>query len=577
MAASGPRGALLGGYAILATALFAPALRNARTSWVGGCCDPEQSIWFLRWTPYAITHLDSPFYSHHINSPDGVNLMWNAAVQFPALVLAPVTWAFGPVAAYNIALTAAVALAAWLTALALHRFCDGWTGPALGGLLYGFSPYVLPQAIEHLNLAIALLPPLLLLALDEVVRGRRSAAWVGVGIGAALAAQLLTSEEMLATTLGTLLLLGAAVLVCRRSLLGAALPRLREAGVACLVTFAVLAALPLREQFLGPQRLSGKVQAPDVFVTDLLNLVVPTAQQLFAPPAATHLADHFNGFLHEDNGYLGFALIVLLAFAAGRMWHRVAVRVAALLGVVVTLLALGPHLHIGGEVTGIALPWSWVSHLPFAEDALPGRLMVFVFLCAAVVLAVFVDGVMRRGALRAAPTLLAAVAAVVLVAPHVPFPTTQATIPPLFADWSAARIPDGAVVLVAPFIRDGGEADPMLWQAVADDRFRMPQGYYYIPGPDGKPQYGALPSTLSDAMETIQEKGVVLKAVGPALRAMDADLRARDISAVVVGPMSNRGQMVAFFTGLFGRPPEEIGGTELWRNVDVQGVDLSAG
>jgi hypothetical protein len=52
------------------------------------------------------------------------------------------------------------------------------------------------------------------------------------------------------------------------------------------------------------------------------------------------------------------------------------------------------------------------------------------------------------------------------------------------------------------------------------------------------------------------------------------DLRDASVSAVVVGPMNNRRQMVGFFTDLFGRPPEEVGGVELWRDVDRAGVSL---
>jgi hypothetical protein len=41
---------------------------------------------------------------------------------------------------------------------------------------------------------------------------------------------------------------------------------------------------------------------------------------------------------------------------------------------------------------------------------------------------------------------------------------------------------------------------------------------------------------------------------------------------VIVGPMPYRKQMVGFFTDLFGRPPEEIDGVQVWTDVRRLGV-----
>jgi len=45
------------------------------------------------------------------------------------------------------------------------------------------------------------------------------------------------------------------------------------------------------------------------------------------------------------------------------------------------------------------------------------------------------------------------------------------------------------------------------------------------------------------------------------------DIAATGIKDVVVGPMNHRDQMVGFFTDLFGRPPAEVSGVQLWRGV----------
>jgi hypothetical protein len=93
-----------------------------------------------------------------------------------------------------------------------------------------------------------------------------------------------------------------------------------------------------------------------------------------------------------------------------------------------------------------------------------------------------------------------------------------------------------------------------------------------VPSPDGTPRYGPAPTQLSHTMEAIQDNGSALVARGEVRNQIARDLDTAGIDVVIVGPMPNRSQMVAFFTDLFGRPPEEVDGVELWTGVDGSGV-----
>src|SRR5450759_2567905 len=59
--------------------LTASAWTAPTTRWIGSCCDPEQSIWFVRWIPYVIAHGTDPLFTGQLNAPDGANLMWNTS------------------------------------------------------------------------------------------------------------------------------------------------------------------------------------------------------------------------------------------------------------------------------------------------------------------------------------------------------------------------------------------------------------------------------------------------------------------------------------------------------------------
>ncbi len=88
---------------------------------------------------------------------------------------------------------------------------------------------------------------------------------------------------------------------------------------------------------------------------------------------------------------------------------------------------------------------------------------------------------------------------------------------------------------------------------------------------------------LTRIMERIQDDGVSLVARGAVRSQALRDLVDKGITDVIVGPMEHRDQMVAFFTDLLGRPPEQVtassGGAALARRADrpSAGVDLTTG
>ena len=139
---------------------------------------------------------------------------------------------------------------------------------------------------------------------------------------------------------------------------------------------------------------------------------------------------------------------------------------------------------------------------------------------------------------------------------------------PAFFDSAAVhRVPAGSVALVAPFARDTNTSEPMLWQAIAEMRYRMPEGYATGPDDNGKFSFLPIPTPLSQRMESIQ-KGMRPAPLTAATRAqLLAELRRDRVATVIVGPFSEHERMVDFFTRLLGRPPERVAGVDVWWNV----------
>ena len=553
--------------------LTAAAWRNPAGSWPGGCCDPQQTIWFLRWSPYALAHHINPFVTYQLNAPDGVNLMWNTSMVSLSIIVAPITLLFGPVIAYNVLISAGMALGGWFTYFAVRHYTTGIAGPMVAGAVYAFSPYTTQQSILHLQVAFTVLVPVFVLVLDSLFIRRNRSPWLlGVALGVLAAIQLLLFEEVL-LTLVLFVVIGLIVLGWGR--LNDVRERVSdgvEAAGAALLTFVVLSAWPLYVQFLGPQRIHGAVQNADDFSTDLLNILLPTQYQRVAPAAATAISRHFSGLDGEATAYIGLPLLILLIAFVATHWRDIRVRTASIVAGAALILSFGPHLHIGGASTGWPLPWWPLAQLPLAQNILPARLSVYMWLGIAVLVAVAVDAALQAQTWRR--TAAAVAALVVSLAAIVPagLGAWPGDTPALFKNWSKQHIPESSVVLIAPFFRDGAGASPMLWTATAGAGVRMPEAYAYIPNPDGTPMYGPPANDLSQIMEQIQDTGVVIVARGAERAAIAGDLRHLQIQDIIVGPMDQRTQMIAFFTDLLGRRPQEFDGVQLWPHVQQEGV-----
>ncbi len=472
-------------------------------------------------------------YTVQMNWPDGVNGAWNTSALGLAVPLAPVTWIWGPVVAYNVAIVASPVIAALAAALFLTRFADRL--PAfVGAALYGFSPYLIAQAGGHLNLSFAVLPPLVAAFLWQAATGpgrgdtrARVAALVpwGVLLGGAIGWQFYVSTELLAGTfLAALTALGALVAVLRRRLVPRLVPAL-AASCAAVVTASLLAAPLLMTMANAPNGPDGAIRPHGVWNNDLVDLVVPP---LFAPghsaapdvPRALHIDPA------EIGGYVSIAWLVVAVWAVVRhrrsARHGGLVRVLAVTAVLVWLVSMGSPLRVLGYELPVPGPFRLVEQIPVLMNILPMRLAVHVVLCLSALTAVLLHHLLRdmrvrraAGARMAAAATVGPVAAVLLtcalIAP-VAVPTREVTVPRFFTSGAAQEaLPAGAVVKALPTPRAIAEADhsqAMVWQGMTGMHYRETGGYF-IGGTDSHPvTYQALLDPLDQLLREEESTAV---------------------------------------------------------------------
>jgi hypothetical protein len=575
-------------YALLAAALFRAAWQAPATLVTGYGPDPPFFVWSLGWFPFALTHALDPLVSTYLDYPAGINLMGSTSAPLLGIILGPATAAWGPVVAYNLAITASLALSAWCAFLLCSRLVHSRVASAIAGLFYGFSPFMVAHSLGHLHLVAAVFPPLLFLLLRDLVAGTpRHPLRTGALLGLIAAAQFYLSEEVLAMEalavgLGAVLL--AALFPTEWRL------RLRDCRRPIAVGLAIGAALivlPLGVQFFGAQHVAAAVNPGGFYVSDLLGFITPTRLQWLSPTAVARVSDRFTGNPAEWNAYVGLPLIGLAIWVSVREWRRPLIRIVALLGLLLALLSLGPTLHIGGSVTAIptailgvavvlvrrhvrVLPvllalvgsWAALATAPVVRDILPGRLMLLVFLLLAILVAVFVDSIrwrIRRNRLTAG---LAMAAAMLTLVPATPVATTPFAVPAFFQGALGSRIRQGGVVLVAPYAYAWDDV-AMIWQSASGMWFRMPEGYGTVPGPS----LNAPSTSLGDALIDL-DRGEPYAGMSLHTRQLLlADLRRWKVDAVVVGPMAHQAGVLQLFQDLLGQAPDSVGGVYVWSPI----------
>jgi hypothetical protein len=527
--------------------------------------DAQLDVWMLGWLEHCVTHGTNPFVTHTLNAPAGVNLAWNTSLPLPGLVLSPVTAVWGPTVAALLLLTLCPALSATSGWWVLTRLGVRSPAAAAGGLLYGFSPAVLSQALGHAHMALEVFPPLILLTALRLWQGadpRRG----GMLLGLACAGQLLVGEELLLITvvMGVLLLLvllpgqGDAV---RDRWKGVLL----GSTIAAVTTLAVC-AWPLLEQFRGPQRLKGQIFPEQLYTADVHGLLTTTPLELIHSRHDDGQLARFAHGLSEPTGYVGLPLLLLSLGCLVMLRADRRIRSTLLMATIATVLSWGDVVHVGGKATPVHGVWNLLSGYPILENVLPSRIALFTALFLGAALAFALDRALAAGRPWSVAAPLCAAFALVPLIPALTTPASFAT-PRFFTDGAAARVAHGRGLLVLPY-PSPGVTEPMVWQAESGMSFTMPGGYFLGPDPsNGKPYVGGLQRPSSSWFTDVTVHGTVAAADAGRRQQLATDLEAWDTTAVVLGPCPEHDLLRGLVTQILGRGPVEQDGVEVWTDV----------
>ncbi len=264
-------------------------------------------------------------------------------------------------------------------------------GRLRGGLFYGFSPFILTSLTNaHLNLGLAVAPPLIVGCLDELlVAQRRRSVTTGVILGLLVVLQFFISTEVLliVTTVAVITVVLTAVIAAVRYR-----PTFRQhvgyavrGLVSGAITAVALLAYPVWFALDGPAHFSGVVWpglGQQYGGTALSHLVFPESDA--AVRAGLGLAANLFDGPTLSFQYLGIGAVVVVV-AGLLIWPRDR-RLWLFGGVVVVATALSL-----GVKQGVPLPWQSLAGLPLFENVFPSRFILVTYLAMGILIGLVVD------------------------------------------------------------------------------------------------------------------------------------------------------------------------------------------
>jgi hypothetical protein len=574
------------------------------SSMVCACGDPASFAWFMSWPAYAISHGHSLFFTSLVHVPVGMNLLVNTSVLALGVVLAPVTWLFGPVASLNVALTAAPVLSALSAYACLRRALRlRWLASFAGGLLFGFSPFMMRnEAVNHLQVTFLALVPLIFWCCYELAVSQRGKWWAwGLALGGLVTAQFFVGLEILtiaAITAGlglSLALLAALTRVgtlSRTGVLGSRLPFAVRGFALAGAVAGVLLAYPLWFALAGPGHIKG-ADWPYPAVNGLARVVLPLGhsfQQAHLPMIG------YLGRAGTLGGYLGIPALLALVAAVVAV-RRPLAKLCAVVTPIMVWLSLGARplpVSDGGEPSWLLLPWRALDHVPVLENVTPANFSVPAIWFVVVACALLLDRILpaartaspaagatpdgARTAWAPARTVAAGLVGLVLVIPWLfswplPFSTSTVT-PPSWVTHNSTRLPSSAVVLFYPFPASHLD-QALVWQAVSGLKYRIVGGRGIVAGPGGAADHGLTPGTpegTMSALTTSYSPHSHLRLPQPptpaTAQAFRNALRTWGVTNIV---MTDEGRKPAYarqwLTDVLGTPPQFENGAWVWNDV----------
>jgi hypothetical protein len=453
-------------YSLLAIVLTVPLIFNFTTHQPGHGVDDPALTWAMWWMRYALFDLGTnPLTSDYVFYPLGINLGAYTPTFLNGIVSLPFQFAFGVVVAQNLIVYLSLVAGGYGTLLLVReifarlgitRTMQADCAATLAGAFYAFGAWHVNYVwgANFFLLSNEWIPFCVLFLL----RFDKSMGRAGILAGLFVAMQAWT--EM---TFALFLAIFAALyfpylLVTHRARWQAIV-----SNSISLVIVALLGASPLILNLLidtlrhGYYLASG-VGRVQIFSAEPISFLIPSARHPILGASTKTITE-----ANTHYAFIGYA-ILLLSILGAWLWRKSRdVRFWFALAVLFILIMFGSTLYIGGQSTGIPMPFALLRQIPFVNaNRYPVRFNVMLMLTLAPLVAL---GAHRLLQTRRSTLFLSALIPFLIFEQLVlPIPMSDMRVPPVFQ--TLRDEPDDFAILEIPL----GWRGSIVMQGKQDDR-----------------------------------------------------------------------------------------------------------
>ena len=340
--------------------------------------DAMLNEWIVAWVAHQAPRDPLHLFDANIFHPEPRALAFSEHMTVQGLMGAPAAWLGAPpLLVYNLLVLAGLALSAWSMWLLLWRWTGSRAAGAIAGSLVAFNAHTLTR-LPHLQALHVEFLPVVLLALDRVLVGRRRRDAVLLGVACAL--QGLTSNYLLVFTI-----VAVAVGIAVRA---GDVRRPAAARVAGLLAVAASVAALLLAPFLYPYYLTQREQGLTRSLDEVARYSA-TWRDYLATAGRLHYAAWSHRFL--DGATALFPGVIASALAGVALVARPGIRDARI-RMAAAIGASGVALSFGPALPGYAALYRW---LPILQGVRGAARFGFLALVAVAVLAGFGAAALR--------------------------------------------------------------------------------------------------------------------------------------------------------------------------------------
>jgi hypothetical protein len=369
-------------YFLLTGVMTWPAILHVNDAIPGDGFDGWQNYWNLWWVKQALlVERTNPFFTDYLYPPHGVSLLFHTLNIFNGLWTLPVQLNFGLAVAYHSVVFLSFGLAGYgAYLLSLYTLTHLFPSAAnlrlaafAGGAVFTMSPFHLAHLLGHMQVFSMIWPPFYVLWLLRTLDARSAAPtasssrqWRDAGLS--LLFLVLASLVDWYHTLYLLIFTGLALLWTlwrRRDASWAMLLRPVWPVLAIGLAFSLLLSpllLPMIRDASARADLETGLFQNISLSADLLAFITPSEMHPLWGDWAGKIADNFSSTTSERLIFAGYLPLALASFITLRNWANPIIRFWVFILFVFFILALGPYLHIGGQIVTLG---QWQIPLPY--------------------------------------------------------------------------------------------------------------------------------------------------------------------------------------------------------------------